>query len=150
MKCLWCGKHGPPLDVDYWWCDNKCAAQWKYHVKHPGYKPPFPKQENDPLEEIKELHAQLLAIPFAQDGPSWERDAAQLNELLPSLRDYGVDECPAPQVFVSCPSGRGRRPDPVWAVIQHLNDAHKWTREQIADWLDSLPDFDQELRVSDE
>lgn len=29
----------------------------------------------------------------------------------------------------------------VTTIVQHLNDQHKWTREKIADWLDTL-DFD--------
>lgn len=28
----------------------------------------------------------------------------------------------------------------LWYVIQHLNDQHEWSRESIADWLDTLPD----------
>jgi hypothetical protein len=29
------------------------------------------------------------------------------------------------------------RRQPLWYVIEHLNDAHEWTRPQIADWLES-------------
>jgi len=33
------------------------------------------------------------------------------------------------------------RPDLQWSLLEmivHLNDAERWTRERIADWLDSL------------
>lgn len=35
----------------------------------------------------------------------------------------------------------------VWNVISHLNDAHRWTREQIADWVqaqEAIHDIGQE------
>jgi hypothetical protein len=33
-----------------------------------------------------------------------------------------------------------KNPVSLWSQVQHLNDEHKWTREQIADWLDELHD----------
>lgn len=41
------------------------------------------------------------------------------------------------------------RPQVVKDLIIHLNDGHKWTREKIADWLDTL-DLDLTFRVPDE
>lgn len=29
---------------------------------------------------------------------------------------------------------------PIWAIIPYLNDHMKWSRDKIADWLDSLHD----------
>jgi hypothetical protein len=26
----------------------------------------------------------------------------------------------------------------LWAIIAHLNDAHRWTRQQIADWVETI------------
>jgi hypothetical protein len=37
----------------------------------------------------------------------------------------------------------------VWDLIQHLNDFHKWTREEIADWLEST-DLDLTLKGEDQ
>lgn len=34
------------------------------------------------------------------------------------------------------------KPKPLDSAIIHLNDHHKWTRESIADWLDTLEDVD--------
>lgn len=36
------------------------------------------------------------------------------------------------------PEGEDRRVLEAWQWIPHLNDDHEWTREAIADWLDSL------------
>jgi hypothetical protein len=37
-----------------------------------------------------------------------------------------------------CPGADCRKHLPLAALIVHLNDVHRWTREQIADWLSSL------------
>ena len=37
-----------------------------------------------------------------------------------------------------CPAGC-RKKVPIAALIVHLNDDHRWTREQIADWLRGAP-----------
>jgi hypothetical protein len=44
-----------------------------------------------------------------------------------------------------CPQGcapvglsLGDDPDPLVTVVWHLNDAHRWSRERIADWLEGL------------
>jgi hypothetical protein len=40
---------------------------------------------------------------------------------------------------VNCPVDHGEAwRDSLWYVIQHLNDRHRWPRESIADWLESL------------
>lgn len=51
-----------------------------------------------------------------------------LEELLPGLMTYV--QCPDK----NCP----KSPEPIMSLVQHLNDTHRWTREQIADWLESL------------
>ncbi len=50
-----------------------------------------------------------------------------------------VDFSDAPYMAapVDAPCGCGRWP--LAGAITHLNDHHDWTREQIADWLDTLP-----------
>lgn len=37
----------------------------------------------------------------------------------------------------------------IWDMVQHLNDRHKWTREAIADWLETL-DVDLSFPVPDD
>lgn len=38
-----------------------------------------------------------------------------------------------------CPADDQCGSDNVLSVVMHLNDAHEWKREQIADWLETLP-----------
>lgn len=40
--------------------------------------------------------------------------------------------------YVNCPTCTAAHAGPVFSIIAHLNDFHKWTREQIADWIESI------------
>jgi len=60
-----------------------------------------------------------------------------LSRLVPALSDTSTP-CPATQNEFPC----GYPRSPIASVIMHLNDSHHWTREGIADWLDSLEDVD--------
>ena len=51
----------------------------------------------------------------------------ELREVLPELF---TETAP-------CPACDGS-PETFYNMIQHLNDQHQWTREAIADWLDTL------------
>ena len=53
---------------------------------------------------------------------------SQLADIVPSLTTH-IAHCPVPDY---CITGS------VAELIQHLNDWHTWTREAIADWLDTL------------
>lgn len=58
---------------------------------------------------------------------------AQLKKIFPEAF-VGRHPCPACKVTEQYPSGWG-----LDQLIQHLNDAdHQWSREQIADWLETL------------
>jgi hypothetical protein len=63
--------------------------------------------------------------------------AKQLTSVFPNL--VRMVPCPlgADTFAERCAAGCLDRP--VVNQIIHLNDHHAWTREQIADWLDSLP-----------
>lgn len=52
---------------------------------------------------------------------------------IPALSEYET-KCP---VELDCK--RSYNKYPLSSIIIHLNDLHKWTREEIADWLESLP-----------
>lgn len=54
-----------------------------------------------------------------------------LYEAIPHLRE-----------LADCPCGCNDRTE-IWACVIHLNDRAKWTRERIADWLETL---DQDLQ----
>lgn len=53
-----------------------------------------------------------------------------------------IDAIPGLAEKVKCPCGCNDNA-PVWNVVIHLNDGAKWSREKIADWLDTL---DADLR----
>lgn len=53
----------------------------------------------------------------------------ELSDVFPQLRDR-LASCPKQD----CPYSFR----PLVSIIPHLNDAHQWTREQIADWLETL------------
>lgn len=44
--------------------------------------------------------------------------------------------------LVHCPYCLSMGGHSLEAIIVHLNDEHLWTREEIADWLDTLDDID--------
>lgn len=56
----------------------------------------------------------------------------------------GSFDLPGAKYNVSCPVedcfGKGIAPSPLRDIVIHLNDSHKWTREAIADWLESIHD----------
>lgn len=70
---------------------------------------------------------------------SHHRRASQLKVMAPGLQAVVQKPC-------SCNSPGMNLTDSVWQTIQHLNDTHhpangcddKWSRERIADWLDTL------------
>ncbi len=83
------------------------------------------------------------------EGALWEGTFGAPGPRVPSM-DLGL-EAVYPQLrrVVRCPAesqcgglylegaltANGR---PVLTIVTHLNDTHRWTRERIADWLDTL------------
>lgn len=59
----------------------------------------------------------------------------QLRDAIPDISKYGV-LCPV----TGCPDARPEvaQNSSVEHLIPHLNDRHEWTREAIADWLETL------------
>jgi hypothetical protein len=50
--------------------------------------------------------------------------------------------------LVRCPVHQ-RAKSQVGAIIGHLNDCHRWTREQIADWVETLESADSRREESE-
>lgn len=85
---------------------------------------------------------------------------AQLVDLFPAIKSYRVNNCPADLsgTCVHCNGECDCDCDPAFgcgecdcyedscdysnktlsSCIQHLNDEHQWSRQQIADWLETL------------
>ncbi len=84
------------------------------------------------LEVSIPLVAQLLASGSV-DGVLGFRGLEAL-ETFPALKRQGIG-CPVPD----CKDEYGTEFGQILLnVIAHLNDVHRWTREQIADWLVGL------------
>jgi hypothetical protein len=60
-------------------------------------------------------------------------ELAHKSESLPGA-DL-ITQCPIPDPWKRCDRRRS-----LHKIVIHLNDTHKWTRDQIADWLDGLYD----------
>ena len=72
-------------------------------------------------------HGAIKIVGYPEPLP--EKTASEVSRKLP-----GVSE------FVKCPacSGEDAHTDVLREIIMELNDWCKWSREQIADWLDTL------------
>ena len=88
----------------------------------------------------------------------WVADyAGEIKSILSGIGDYvGGNVSPnmsqmfekLPEAFstkVKCPECNKSSMERLWHTIQHLNDHHKKSREEIADWLESL-DIDLEIK----
>lgn len=75
-------------------------------------------------------------------------DASRANELLPLVPGLKGREFPCPASMFYMPSCI--HSGALWGLIQHVNDVHKWTRERIADWLDTLEDVDLTVHLSED
>lgn len=64
----------------------------------------------------------------AVTGESRNKGASAILSMYPYIGDVAGRR--------PCAAGCGRL-DPLWGNIIHLNDDHHWTREAIADWLES-------------
>ena len=60
---------------------------------------------------------------IAENSTEMEREAAK----LPNINAYARH--PVTSTLA-----------PLWVIVTNLNDHHKWSRDQIADWLDDLND----------
>lgn len=84
-----------------------------------------------------EIAAKELTTAFKTGGlilaSTEDARLTRLQKAIPALAT--LFNCPAAREEVCIESNAGV---PLWQVIMHLNDGHNWTRERIADWLDTL------------
>lgn len=74
---------------------------------------------------------------------SFESQLAHFSQSLPGIHEE-IDQCPLLGVEYHSVAHNGprvcdRKHNFLSSMIIHLNDHHKWSREQIADWVESLP-----------
>lgn len=105
-------------------------------VRRPGLRGLFQPR----IETTCALAAALDAVgPL----PTKEIPAAQATALRghvspgKTLATVFPEEWALVNLGVSCPACNGF-PVPVFNLISHLNDTHRWTREQIADWVEQI------------
>lgn len=73
--------------------------------------------------------SQHSQVEYSSDDPPPEYDYEEQEKvryLLPDLDNRKA-----------CPEDCDHT-DSVWQIVQHLNDYHQWSREEIADWLETL------------
>ncbi len=108
-----------------------------YYISYTAPKS-IPKHFNDVWEQyVGEAGGLTLEDKWFQYGnPCAEvslydsRELESLSKHLPGMQE--LVEFPCKHINVGKYS--------LGAVIMHLNDAEKWSREEIADWLDKLAD----------
>jgi hypothetical protein len=71
---------------------------------------------------------------FHSFTPQPESEFSKHSKQLPGVQ--ALVECPVKD----CRQERQLRKSSLWGLIQHVNDYHKWDRNQMADWLDKLYD----------
>lgn len=115
------------------------AKHYTYQYAVPG---PIGFNETDLVSSvnIRMYAVDVRSIEFPQENPAASVGVA--NELqaeakkLPGVMRVTVKY---PCLNTDICERQGRQAT-IYGIIIHLNDEHKWTREQIADWLDSVHD----------
>lgn len=82
---------------------------------------------NVPTDEVVMYKLDYPPPTGTGKSTNWDRMRAELKDKFPVL-----------QRGVHCPVKICKRLDNVGHIIIHLNDIHKWSREAIAKWVDSL------------
>lgn len=102
---------------------------------------------NKPFAEREELWNVVNAIKDIQTQNP-DSVLSDLFDVIPGLSGMKI-LCPGYMAILPrpyCTECRWSAERPLCDVIIHLNDSHKWTRDAIADWLETL-DFDLTIRV---
>jgi hypothetical protein len=100
------------------------------------------KEQHTPCGEVDyfinqfELQdSQLKQVTFVGDEDLYE--AYALSSSTNTVESTLLGICPSLNARVKLPCACNLH-TPLSTAIQHLNDNHRWARERIADWLDSL------------
>jgi hypothetical protein len=87
--------------------------------------------------------ADTMGAEFAQAAEVMSKTVKQLTAILEEQQlekspGQAITNHPTMATQIKCPKQGCGHNEPLNYIIIHLNDRHKWTREQIADWLDTL------------
>lgn len=76
----------------------------------------------------------LAAETWLSKAPSKTQEGPHNQQLVTRL----ADRIPGMQEHLKCPASAEHAAQDVMSLVIHLNDVHRWTREAIADWLDTV------------
>lgn len=143
----WCKKHhGPPKPETVDYVADLVNAQ----------------QITTPVAEVKISIDDMLSKAYAKAwgqaqkqfvnqilyGSAAQSSSPVVDDLAKLVPALATEKATCPGCGDGCACGCGMKAidtgfsvsdRPVAEVIMHLNDQHRWTREQIADWLETLP-----------
>jgi hypothetical protein len=124
------------------------APDWKAMVKS-EFMALFSKEFDKAIESVvidKPKSTWDYVPPQPSYDASWGSGVdGDLAELCPALLRHRV-VCPVADCLYY---EYAKYPNRLTSVIQHLNDGHKYTREEIADWLETL-DVDIQLQPKEQ
>jgi hypothetical protein len=98
----------------------------------------------------KELRNGIMKLCGAESGFLGEHSVPKFDDTPKATRHEILNKIPDLRTKVKCPLfGRkiprgvssypcAKKAEVLWYLVQHLNDQHKLSREEIADWLDTL------------
>jgi len=112
--------------------------EWQYWCGQVNqqFKPiPSKKMLQEKFEKTKQHLADTAVVGLGPDTGSIVQK--NLKKLFPALKE--IVTCPV------CAKLDKDRSSTLDRMIIHLNDEHRWTREEVADWLESL-DIDLEMK----
>jgi hypothetical protein len=112
-----------------------------------GSPPPVYHYPKPPPPAFKAVpYVSSGATAAAWDGGHYRNPGEELAEVIPEIMSFTA-YCPSrgPNDEMCSPSEVHN----LYRLIQHLNDEHQWTREKIADWLDTL-DVDLTFKMKEE
>jgi hypothetical protein len=121
------------------------------------------QQEIDPLtaKAFGKQVAGMLGLTISEPLHTVTLNQEMLNKAIQKKQETGYQLDPLWRIEQACPGLEENVQPPcdcyiefyqdavLSAAIMHLNDKHAWTREKIADWLDSL-DIDLTVNLDDE
>ena len=108
---------------------------------------PWSSQASSPWDDIKDFYGKVMT-QGTWSGGGVHPSLAALEKAIPGFKEM-CQACPV-DGCASANASTWKSPETrLHRTIIHLNDHHKWTREAIADWLDTL-DHDLQFKTPEE
>lgn len=134
-------------DGDMWTITLKNGAAFKLHDYHdipgvmaqnPGAPTGYYASYIPPVYKPSDVIPMTNQVIGPPTPPPYKNTVNELEQLLGPIAKY---PCKCPSVTYHGKHGNknhcGHTAD-LWHMVQHLNDVHRWKRERIADWMESL------------